>query len=114
MDKRYTGSGTEFAPSELQDASGGKVSLFSAATSTEKTFKAPVKAADKDIRVQYSAKASDTWVRVKLDASDVENDSLQISFHYNQRTGSRARRDQINDLESRGNLKDGFEILIPK
>ncbi|MDB5272254.1 MAG: glycosyl hydrolase family 2, barrel domain [Chitinophagaceae bacterium] len=61
-----------------------------------------------------SNKASGTWVKVKLDVSDVEKDSLQISFHYNQRNGSRARRDQVNVLESRGNLKEGFEILIPK
>ena len=61
-----------------------------------------------------SARASGTWVKVKLDVVDVENDSLQISFHYNQRSGSRARRDQINALQSRGNLKDGFEFLVPK
>jgi hypothetical protein len=54
-----------------------------------------------------------TWVPVKLAVNDIENDSLTISFHYNQRTGSRARRDQINVLEHRGNLKDGFEIKLP-
>ncbi len=54
-----------------------------------------------------------TWVPVKLAVKDLENDSLTISFHYNQRTGSRARKDQINKLEHRGNLKDGFEILLP-
>ena len=57
---------------------------------------------------------SGTWVKVNIGVTDVENDALEITFHYNQRNGSRARRDQINKLESRGNLKDGFEILLPK
>lgn len=55
-----------------------------------------------------------TWVKVSFDLSDEEDDALDISFHYNQRTGSRARRDQINALASRGNRKDGFEILLPE
>ena len=54
-----------------------------------------------------------TWVPVKLSVSDIENDVLDISFYYNQRSGSRARKDQVNLLESRGNLKDGFEIKLP-
>jgi hypothetical protein len=54
------------------------------------------------------------WVPVKLQVKNAENDSLRISFHYNQRTGSRARRDQINTLNFRGNLKDGFEIEVPR
>jgi hypothetical protein len=54
------------------------------------------------------------WIPAKLQLSDAENDSLQISFHYNQRTGSRARRDQINTLNFHGNLKSGFEIEVPR
>lgn len=54
-----------------------------------------------------------SWIPVKLKVTDVEKDVLEISFHYNQRTGGRARRDQINILEYRGNLADGFQIRIP-
>lgn len=56
---------------------------------------------------------SGTWIPLNLTVSDVENDSLHFSFHYNQRTGSRKRRDQINLLNHRGNLKEGFEIQLP-
>lgn len=54
-----------------------------------------------------------SWVPVSLKVSDVENDDLEISFYYNQRTGSRLRRDQINPLNFKGNLKDGFQIQLP-
>jgi hypothetical protein len=57
---------------------------------------------------------SGTWVPVTLDVLDTENDSLSVSFSYNQRTGSRNRRDQINTLEYRGDIKNGFEIQLPK
>jgi len=58
--------------------------------------------------------AYDQWVPVTLEVKDAENDSLEIKFYYNQRTGGRARRDQINPLEFRGNLKTGYEIKIPR
>jgi hypothetical protein len=61
-----------------------------------------------------SSRRSGKWVRVALNAHDVENDKLDISFHYNSRSGSRARRDQVNPLEFRGNLADGFEIKTPE
>jgi hypothetical protein len=54
-----------------------------------------------------------SWIPVKLNVTDVENNPLEISFHYNQRSGSRVRKDQINTLEYRGNLKDGYEIKVP-
>jgi hypothetical protein len=57
---------------------------------------------------------SETWIPVKLTASDVENEKLEVRFFYNQRTGSRKRRNQINPLNQRGNLEDGFEIQLPK
>lgn len=57
---------------------------------------------------------SDTWVPVNLEITDVEKDSLDISFYYNQRTGSRKRRDQLTSLISRGDLTNGFEIQLPK
>jgi len=57
---------------------------------------------------------SDTWIPVTLEVSDVENDMLEVSFYYNQRTGSRKRRDQLNKLEFRGNKTEGFEIKLPK
>lgn len=53
------------------------------------------------------------WVPVALKTSDVENEALEVSFYYNQRTGSRKRRDQVLPLHSRGNATDGFEIQLP-
>jgi hypothetical protein len=57
---------------------------------------------------------SETWVDVKLDATDIEGDSLTVNFYYNQRTGSRKRRDQLLPLNFRGNFSDGFEIQLPQ
>jgi len=57
---------------------------------------------------------SETWVPITLEVFDVEKENLNISFYYNQRTGSRKRRDQINKLNFRGNLTSGFEIQLPK
>jgi hypothetical protein len=57
---------------------------------------------------------SGTWVDVKLDASDKEGEELAVNFYYNQRTGSRKRRDQLVPLDFRGNLSDGFEIQLPQ
>ncbi|WP_040559509.1 glycoside hydrolase family 2 TIM barrel-domain containing protein [Kordia algicida OT-1] len=57
---------------------------------------------------------SGTWIPVNLDVIDAENDDLEVSFHYNQHTGSRKRRKQINELTYRGSLVDGFEIQVPK
>jgi len=66
------------------------------------------------VQIADTIQQSDTWVPVVLDLSDLENDSLNISFSYNQRTGSRKRRDQINILTHRGNIQDGYEIKLPK
>lgn len=60
-----------------------------------------------------SESKSEIWIPVSLKISDQENEVLDIGFHYNQRTGSRKRRDQINPLNYRGNTSDGFEIQIP-
>lgn len=57
---------------------------------------------------------SNVWIPVDLSASDFEKEELTVSFSYNQRTGSRKRRDQIVELESRGSFEQGFEILTPK
>ncbi|MCO6490392.1 MAG: hypothetical protein J5I98_18400 [Phaeodactylibacter sp.] len=54
------------------------------------------------------------WVPVALKASDAENEALEVSFYYNQRTGSRKRRDQVLPLNARGNATDGFEIQLPQ
>lgn len=64
--------------------------------------------------IPVQKKSFGEWVKVNLQVTDAENDSLQISFHYNQRSGSRARKDQINPLVFRGNLKDGYEIQLPR
>ena len=57
--KRYTGEGTEIAPAELQDASGGRVSVLAAAVAKQRTFKPPTKPGPKKIRIQYEAKVAD-------------------------------------------------------
>ncbi|NBC58354.1 MAG: hypothetical protein GVY05_08755 [Bacteroidetes bacterium] len=56
---------------------------------------------------------SETWIPVNLEAIDKENEKLEVSFYYNQRKGSRKRRDQIVKLNSKGNLDSGFEIQLP-
>jgi hypothetical protein len=56
---------------------------------------------------------SGLWIPVALSVSDEEKEELEISFYYNQRTGSRKRRNQINPLNYRGNIVDGFEIQLP-
>jgi len=60
------------------------------------------------------ASKSGTWVPVILEVSDAEEELLDISFHYNQRTGSRKRRNQINPLDVLGNTSDGFQIQLPE
>jgi hypothetical protein len=57
---------------------------------------------------------SGTWVAVNLDATDVEGEKLAVNFYYNQRTGSRKRRDQLVPLDFRGNYSEGFEIQLPQ
>lgn len=57
---------------------------------------------------------SGTWVPVALATTDAENEALDIRFYYNQRTGSRKRRDQVLPLNARGNATDGFEIQLPR
>ncbi|MEM9822879.1 MAG: hypothetical protein AAF985_17500, partial [Bacteroidota bacterium] len=57
---------------------------------------------------------SDAWVPVTLKTMDIENEVLECSFHYNQRTGSRKRRNRILPLQHRGNLAEGFEIQLPR
>jgi hypothetical protein len=57
---------------------------------------------------------SQSWVPVRLSVKDKEQDALEIRFSYNQRLGSRKRRDQVLPLEARGSLAEGFEIRLPK
>jgi hypothetical protein len=56
---------------------------------------------------------SGTWIPVKLEAVDIEQEELAVKFYYNQRIGSRKRRDQLIALEARGNLSEGFEVKLP-
>jgi hypothetical protein len=53
-------------------------------------------------------------VTVNLKATDAENELLSVEFYYNQRTGSRKRRDQLTPLVHRGNLNEGFELQMPE
>ena len=64
--------------------------------------------------LSISKKRSGTWIPVSLDVFDVEDDEIEISFYYNQRTGSRKRRNQINTLNFRGSIVEGFEIQLPE
>ena len=57
---------------------------------------------------------SGQWVKVDFEATDQENQKLEVLFKYNQRTGSRKRKDQILPLEHRGSFEEGFEVLMPK
>ncbi|RNC85032.1 MAG: hypothetical protein ED556_10710 [Winogradskyella sp.] len=68
----------------------------------------------KSFSLNKSNSESNAWMPVTLEVSDKENETLNVSFYYNQRTGSRKRRDQILPLQHRGDLASGFEILLPK
>jgi hypothetical protein len=57
---------------------------------------------------------SGKYVPVNLKATDAENEVFSVEFYYNQRSGSRKRRDQLTPLRHRGNLKEGFEIQMPE
>lgn len=57
---------------------------------------------------------SGQWVPVTLSTSDSEDETLEVAFYYNQRTGSRKRRNQILPINFRGNLSTGFEIQLPQ
>lgn len=67
-----------------------------------------------DFKLPEKDFSSQTWIPVTLNVSDIENEKLEVSFSYNQRTGSRKRRDQVNSITHRGNLSEGFEIQLPK
>lgn len=68
----------------------------------------------KKFQVSDTTLQSGSWIPVTLEIVDAESEVLDIRFYYNQRTGSRRRRSQINELNFRGSLTDGFEIQIPK
>ncbi|GAA4894028.1 hypothetical protein GCM10023311_18370 [Flaviramulus aquimarinus] len=57
---------------------------------------------------------SGLWIPAILKISDIENENLDVSFYYNQRTGSRKRRDQINPLNYRATGNGGYLIQVPK
>jgi hypothetical protein len=68
----------------------------------------------KNFKLPDNEYKSGTWVPVTLNVLDYENEKLDISFYYNQRTGSRKRRNQIIPLIHKGNLASGFQIQLPK
>lgn len=68
----------------------------------------------KKFELSESLAKSKTWISVSLEVNDVENDKLEVSFYYNQRTGSRKRRNQLLPLEFEGNISDGFKVMLPK
>ena len=68
----------------------------------------------KSFKLPDNSIKSGDWVSVSLDVSDIEGEVLDFSFYYNQRTGSRKRRDKLYKLNHRGNLNEGFEIQLPQ
>jgi len=56
---------------------------------------------------------SESWIPLELETTDSENEKSQISFAYNQRTGSRKRRDQILPLTHR-KTDQSIELRLPK
>lgn len=67
-----------------------------------------------EFTISKNESKSKVWLPVNLKVSDEENDALSVSFSYNQRTGSRKRRDQVLPLVHRGSLEQGFEIQLPQ
>jgi hypothetical protein len=68
----------------------------------------------KKFQLPETPQQSDTWIPVSLEVADAENETLEVRFYYNHRQGSRKRRSQINELNFRGSLAEGFEIQVPK
>ncbi len=59
LDKRYTDEGTEVAPAELHEASGRRVSIFTAAVATARSFSPPKAPAPATTQIQFKAKDTD-------------------------------------------------------
>lgn len=59
LDKRYTDDGTEIAPSDLKAASGERVSVFTAAAGTARSFDPPKKPTPATRTIQYRVKIAD-------------------------------------------------------
>ena len=57
---------------------------------------------------------SEEWIPVVLEVEDAEKEKLEARFYYNQRTGSRKRRDQLVEMNIKGNFSEGFKIQLPK
>jgi hypothetical protein len=56
---------------------------------------------------------SGAWIPVQVEVSDPEQEEVILEFYYNQRTGSRRRRDQLTPLKARGSLAQGLEVQLP-
>ena len=67
----------------------------------------------KEFKLSESKIQSESWVSVTLEVTDIENENLNLTFYYNQRTGSRKRRNQLNLLNTRGHLSSGYQIQMP-
>lgn len=60
-----------------------------------------------------SSYKSGSWVPVTLKVSDFENEKMEVSFHYNQRVGSRRLKDQITPLKFK--IDNGsYQIQLPE
>jgi Histidine kinase-, DNA gyrase B-, and HSP90-like ATPase len=59
LDKRYTESGTEFTPADLQDAARGKVNVLTAAVAPARSFSPPSKPKKMTTKIQYNAAVED-------------------------------------------------------
>nr|WP_299382113.1 glycoside hydrolase family 2 TIM barrel-domain containing protein [Allomuricauda sp.] len=79
------------------------------------TGKKPVNAVPSitEFRLPESSYASGNWVPINLHVEDLEEEKLAFHFYYNQRSGSRKRRNQVIPLNFRGSLAKGFELQLP-
>ncbi len=59
LDQRYTESGGELEPTDLQGAAGARMSVLSAAVARERSFSQPRKPSPTTTKVQYDAKVQD-------------------------------------------------------
>ena len=65
-------------------------------------------------KIPQDTARSKTWLPVQLSVNDKEDDKIKVEFYYNQRTGSRKRRNQLLKLEQKGEIKSGLQIQVPE
>jgi hypothetical protein len=59
LDSRYTSEGTAFAPADLRDATGARISVLDAAVANERVFEPPKRVTPRTQKIVYDAKIAD-------------------------------------------------------